>query len=362
MDGGIAVIGAGGFVGARLLEMAVLGGRTDVVPVVRAVRSMGRIAQLGLAYRVGDAGRPDSLASAIAGCEVVVNLTKGDAREILSTTENVHAAAVAAGARLLVHLSSAAVYGAAFPADLPDDAPPLPGHWMPYAREKGRAENFLRTRMGDPSLSIVVLRPMLIWGPGSPYVLGTATSLIDGSAWLVGDGSGICGLMYVDNLVRAIEAVAAHPAPSSAFFHVGDDETTTWSEYYAALASGLCVDPSTIHRLPAGAYRPRVGDLLDGVRGSDAYRWLKDRVPLETRAGLKLRIARARSRGATSGRTVKSSPAVTRELWNLQTIRHRLPTGRFAATFPATSTTSFSAGMASSLTWLRFIGIGDAAA
>jgi nucleoside-diphosphate-sugar epimerase len=321
---------------------------------------MGRIAHLGLAYRVGDAGDPDSLASAIAGCEVVVNLTKGDPREIVRTTQNVHAAAFAAGARLLIHLSSAAIYGATFPAGLPDDAPPRLDHWMPYAREKGRAENFLRARMADPALSIVVLRPMLIWGPGSPYVLGSAISLMDGTAWLVGDGRGICGLVYVDNLVRAILAVAAHPAPAAGSYHVADDETTTWGEYYGALAAGLGVDPSTIHRLPAGAYRAGIGDALDGLRGSDVYRWVKDRVPQETRAALKLRLAAARSRGASAGRG--AHPAVTRELWELQTMRYRLPTAKFAATFTPTSATPFSAGMAASLAWLGFIGIDDAAA
>ena len=46
MGGRVAVLGAGGFVGARLLEMAVLSGRTDIVPVVRSFRSAGRSAQL----------------------------------------------------------------------------------------------------------------------------------------------------------------------------------------------------------------------------------------------------------------------------------------------------------------------------
>jgi hypothetical protein len=229
---------------------------------------------------------------------------------------------------------------------------------MPYAREKGRAENYLRARMADPALAIVVLRPMLIWGPGSPYVLGPATSLNDGTAWLVGDGGGVCGLMHVDNLVRAIEAVAAHPAPRSGFYHVGDSETTTWGEYYGALAAGLGVDPSTIHRIPEGAYRPGMRDALDGLRGSDGYRWLKERVPLEARAALKSRIARARSRTSAG----PARPVVTREMWQLQTLRYRLPTAAFATTFGVTGATPFADGMASSLAWLGFIGIGNAAA
>jgi len=48
---GVAVVGAGGFVGARLVEMATLAGRTDVVPIVRAYRSVGRNAHLGVPHR-----------------------------------------------------------------------------------------------------------------------------------------------------------------------------------------------------------------------------------------------------------------------------------------------------------------------
>src|SRR6185503_20187929 len=172
MARGVAVVGAGGFVGARLVEMATLAGRTDVVPIVRAYRSIGRSAHLGMPHRIADATRLESLRDALAGCDVVVNLTMGRPSDILPITRNVYGAAVSVGARLIVHMSSAAVYGQVDRPDLPDDAPPLCDHWMPYARQKALAENFLRERMSGSQPAIVVLRPSLIWGPGSPWVLG----------------------------------------------------------------------------------------------------------------------------------------------------------------------------------------------
>src|SRR5439155_1239680 len=256
MRGGIAVLGAGGFVGSRLLERAAHAGRTDIVPVVRAARSVGRTANLGISHRFGDASRAETLERALAGCEAVVNLTTGDPADIPRTTENIYTAALAAGARLLVHLSSASVYGAVEQPDLPDDAPPWPGHWMAYARQKGVAENFLRERMAERRLAIVVLRPGLVWGPGSPWVLGPATDLLRGAAFLAGSGGGICNLMYVDDLLRGIDAVG------------------------------------------------------------------------------------------------------TREIWHLQTTRYRLPTTKFRATFGDHNMVPFPVGMAASLAWLRFIGIG----
>jgi nucleoside-diphosphate-sugar epimerase len=357
MGGGVAILGAGGFVGARYLEMAVLGGRTNVVPVVRAFRSVGRNAHLGVAHRIGDASRAESLKGALAGCDVVVNLTMGDPSTILGTTENVYTAAVASGARLLVHLSSAAVYEEVARPDLPDDAAPQLGQWMPYGRQKGLAENFLRARMADQRIAIVVLRPGLIWGPGSPWVLGPATELVRGGAYLVGDGHGICNLLFVDNLVRSIDAVIAHPAPTAGFYHVGDNETTTWREYYGALADGLGSDPATIHVLPAGPYRIGLRDRVADVQGLPIYRWLKDRLSVETRSAIKVRFARRRRPGAAWA--ASESPAITREGWQLRTTPHRLPTTKFRAEYGDQNRTSFASGIAASLAWLRFVGLDD---
>ncbi len=357
MRGGVAVLGAGGFVGSRLLERATHGGRIDIVPVVRAARSIGRTANLGVTYRFGDASRADSLERALAGCEAVVNLTTGDPADIPRTTENIYAAALAAGARLLVHLSSATVYGMVERPDLPDDAPPRPGHWMPYARQKGVAENFLRERMTDGRLAIVVLRPGLVWGPGSPWVLGPATDLVQGRAFLAGGGTGICNLMYVDDLLRGIDAVLAHREPLSGFYHVGDDQTISWAEYYAALAAGLGVDPATIRTVPGDRYRTGLRDRLDDLKTLPVYKRMKDRLPVEARALIKRRLARSLGRGVPTANPSVGA-AVSRELWHLQTTRYRLPTAKFRATFDHHNGVSFPSGIAAALAWLRFIGVG----
>lgn len=354
MGGGVAVLGAGGFVGARMLEMAVLRGRTDIVPIVRSFRSVARSAHLAVPHRLADASRHESLVRALDGCDAVVNLTVGATSEILRTTESIYRAACTAGARVLIHISSATVFGEIDRPDLPDDAPPRLDHWMPYARQKGLAENFLRARMGTGPLAIVVLRPSLIWGPSSPWVLGPASDLTRGAAYLVGDGAGVCDLMYVDDLVRSIDAVVARPAPPSGFFHVADDAASTWREYYGALAEGLGVDPATIHVVPGGRYHPGLRDRLDRIRGLRAYGWLKERISLETRTHLKARIARARRRDATPS---AAGPVIDRTMWELQATRYPLPTAKFRTTFGPQNRGSFASGLAASLAWLRFIGV-----
>ena len=353
MGGGVAVVGAGGFVGARFLERGLIEGRTDLVPIVRAVRSVGRIAELGIPYRVADASDARGLARALDGCDAVVNLTKGSSQEILETTKAIHAAATAAGARVLVHLSSAAVYGDLDGPDLPDDAPPRIDLRNVYARQKALAEIFLRQRIAEAGPAIVVLRPSLIWGPGSPWVLGPATDLVQGRAYLVGDGSGICNLSYVDNLVNAVRAVVDHPAPARGFYHVADDETTTWREYFGALSAGLGLDPKDIHRVPDDRFRPGLKDRLGDLQSLALYGWLKDRVSKDTRAAIKLRLARR----AKPGPPAQAAPSVSREMWHLQMTRYALPATKLASAFGHQNTTSFSSGIAASLAWLEFLGL-----
>jgi len=354
--GGVAIVGAGGFVGARLLELAAHDGRRDIVPIVRAHRSVARTAHLGTLHRIGDASDPVSLGAALSGCDVVVNLTMGEASEVLPIAKSVYAAAVAAGARLVIHLSSATVYGGIERSDLAEDAPPRADHWMPYARQKGLAEDFLRGRMAGSGPRIVVLRPGLIWGPGSPWVEGPGAELVHGSAYLVGDGSGICNLMYVDDLVRRIFAVVDHAAPVSGFYNVADSGPITWAEYYAALASAVGASAWEIQRLPAGPYHAGLRERLGAVRDTPLYRGLKERLPLETRTRLKLRLARAR--GATSSAGA-ARPAPTRTMWELQRTRAALPAERFAAAFGPTPRTPFADAIAASAAWLGFIGVDE---
>src|SRR2546428_13814528 len=105
MAGGVGIRGAGGFVGAGFGELAVLGGRSDeVIPIVRAAKSVARTAHLGLTYRFGDASRPDSLARALEGCEAGGDLPQGGPADNPRIGAGVPRPAPAAPGRLLLHL------------------------------------------------------------------------------------------------------------------------------------------------------------------------------------------------------------------------------------------------------------------
>ncbi len=161
--------------------------------------------------------------------------------------------------------------------------------------------------------------------------------------------------MYVDDLVRRIFAVIDHSAPAAGFYNVADAGPITWGDYYAALASALGATEGEIWHLPDARYRAGLRERLGAVRETPLYRGLKERLPLETRARLKLRLSRAR------GLTVSGAarPAPTRTMWELQRTPAALPAERFAAAFGPVPRTPFADGIAASAAWLRFIGVDE---
>ncbi|MBI3690016.1 MAG: NAD(P)-dependent oxidoreductase, partial [Mycolicibacterium aromaticivorans] len=250
----IALIGAGGYVGARLIEKSVLLGEPSLVPIVRSWRSQGRLARYGVRTVQGDANDAASMVPHLEGCGMAVNLTMGDNASMVDNAQAIHEACRRAGVPLLVHMSSAEIFGRAEAADLKENSAPTTRHWMEYGRAKAATESWLRTQFNGP-VKVVILRPGLIWGPGSGWLVQPAQSLIDGTAYVFNDGRGICNLIHVDNLIRHVEELARAEQVESAIFNVSDVETLTWMDYYAAVAQQLGIDSSTIRKLPESAFR-----------------------------------------------------------------------------------------------------------
>src|SRR5436853_7812411 len=113
----IALLGASGFIGSRIVELFHLEGWCEVKAVVRQFSSLARLARFDLAWQLADATSLQQLTAAFEGCEAVIHAIGGDAQVILETIAPVYRAAAAAKVRRIVYLSTASVHGQA----------PLPG-------------------------------------------------------------------------------------------------------------------------------------------------------------------------------------------------------------------------------------------
>jgi 2-alkyl-3-oxoalkanoate reductase len=350
----IAILGAGGFVGSRIVEMSVLRREFDVVPIIRSPKSACRLARLGQIWQFAGAGDAQKLGPLMAGCDAVVNVTVGDYEAISETTEAFWRACAAAKVPRFIHISTGSVFGRVEDPNTSDDSPLVQNHWMPYVRAKVAAEEVLKRHFADGRVGCTILRPYLIWGVRSPWVEGPAADMMAGKAFLIGGGKGVCNLINVDNLIQEILALVDHE-PVSGCFNVSDDESTSWAAYYAALAQEIGIDFKTINQLSAGPYRPTLAGRITDFKQSGAWQWLKTK--LSRPARLKLRAMQT-SFQPTSGPEPAPQPVVTRGGWENQNVVHKLSNAKFRRTFGRKNELTFVEAMTRVGDWLRASGFG----
>jgi len=364
-SGEVAIIGAGGFVGSRMVESLLLAGESNFRAIVRAYRSFAGTCRFGPDVNLvrADAEDLESLERAISDCATVVNLTTGSPASIRRSTKVIYEACVRAKVPRLVHLSSAVVYGDVALPDTHDDSRPLTDHWMPYARAKAYSERWLRQHAMAGPCEIITLRPGIIWGPHSPHTLGIAQALVGRSAYLVDGGRAVFNGIYIDNLVAAILTSHRHPEPVRGFYNVSDQEHVTWSNFYAAFGSYLDCDVGKLPVVTGRRFSWSVPSVVDYVQNlpvmNQLYHRLKKRLPDGLRAKLKQMLS---GRGGYEERASRYAkrPRIERELWYLQKTRHKLPSEKFARRFGFTPPISFEEGVRRTARWLAYLGFGCA--
>lgn len=182
--GEIAVLGASGFIGRRLVARLLAQG-APVTAVARRPQGLppellGPAAEGALRVVPGRLEDPASLAGAIAGAEVVVHLATGSGetweqvrRAMVDGSVAVARAALAQGVRRFVYVSSiAALYaGADCGAPVLEDSlavDPRPAGRDVYSRGKIAAEQALLDLRREAGLPLVIVRPGVVLGPGKP--------------------------------------------------------------------------------------------------------------------------------------------------------------------------------------------------
>lgn len=262
----VGVLGAGGFVGSRIVEQLHLEGAARVVPIVRSFSALTRPARFALETRMADALDRAALARAFAGCDIVVNAVLGPYNQIVAEPPAIYGAAQQAKVRRLVHISTASVHGQAPEPGTDETSALRTDQPFPYNNAKVRAERqfqALRKRGGE--VELVMLRPGIVFGPRDIWISGIAKALTQGAAYLVDGGRGICNTVYIDNLVHAVRLCFEAPVDGEVFL-IGDSGTITWAElhHWVATALGDCPPPRVLNN---PTIIPARRALLDRLRG-----------------------------------------------------------------------------------------------
>ena len=357
-----AVLGANGFIGNRITELFALGEGMEVRPIVRDYSSLARASRFDLASRVANAFDQEALQIAFQGCDVVVHAVAGDIKTILGTLVPVYQAAQKAGVRRLVYLSSGSVHGQS----------PLPGtderstlsdqQVLPYNNAKVQAERTLFEIRNQGDVELVVLRPGIVFGPRSSWIINFADNLLAGQASLLNRGEGICNSIYVDNLVHAIYLAATRPSIDRDVFLLGDQECVTWANLYQPIANAFGYD---FMSLPEGVISEKdikqklsLFERFEPIRASKPVQGLLSIIPH------RFRVAMYRAyetifepQGeAWMTRHKQGPPAISREMAMLYSCEYKLPHLKATQILGYKPPVSFNEAIHRTVAWLAFAG------
>jgi nucleoside-diphosphate-sugar epimerase len=251
-DTNILVTGAGGFIGGAVVRALAAEPDLTVHGATRDGRALGD-GILPCRLDVCDAA---SMTAALRGIDAVVHCAVGKRTTTVEGTQVLLRAARAAGVRRVVHLSSVAVYGGAA-GTVDETADVVSPEGRGYANWKAATEAAC-AEAARSGLDVVILRPAIVYGPGSLFwIILPARRLLSGAWGALGEaGRGTCNPVHVTDVAAAcLAAIRAAPANGTEAFNVSGRETLTWSAWYASLAAALGCP--ALREMSAAAWRRR---------------------------------------------------------------------------------------------------------
>jgi NADH dehydrogenase len=240
----LAVTGAGGFVGRRVVEAAARAG-WEVVGLVRtreqAVRDAG-------GHPVRSPLEPTALAPHLAGCAAVVHLANVGAESEQSFesvnvegTRSVIAAALRAGVPRIVYFSGLGVEH--------------------YGRKRHATNRYFLSKLSAEldllrsGLDVAIFRPSYVLGPGGELVTALARELGSGSVELVGDGGYRLQPIAVADAAAAALAAAGRESDWPIVFDLVGPEAVSYATLAGRIAGILGVPAYRTRSVPeARAY------------------------------------------------------------------------------------------------------------
>lgn len=272
----ILVTGGTSLIGSQLA--LALAARGDDVTVLQR-----RPSNLGLAEVLADLGDVEAVQRAVEGQDAVVHLAakanvSGDPAEYLRInvggTRAVVQAATRAGVRRLVYVSSPSVAHSGSSLVGAGAGPADPHRARgPYARTKAAAE-LIALAADSPQLSVLAIRPHLVWGPGDTQLTARIVARAQaGRLPIIGSGAALIDTTYIANAVEAlVAAVDRCPQAHGRALLVSNGEPRPIAEILSAICRAGGANPPRRHVPVAAAIV--AGALSDGAFA--ARRWLSE--------------------------------------------------------------------------------------
>jgi UDP-glucose 4-epimerase len=174
-------------------------------------------------------------------------------------------AAAAAGVRRFVFVSSIKVNGETTDSRDPFTADEQPAPLDPYGVSKREAEDALRVVASESGMEVVIVRPVLVYGPGVKANFESMMRwLSKGVPLPFGALTNKRSLVALDNLVDLLIVCIDHPAAANQTFLVSDGEDLSTTELLKRIARSLD-KPARLLPVPQGLIKGAAS--LAGLRG-----------------------------------------------------------------------------------------------
>jgi nucleoside-diphosphate-sugar epimerase len=146
-------------------------------------------------------------------------------------TENVMRAAIAAGVRRVVHVSSNSPIGtSASPEQTFDEASPY-RPYMKYGHSKMLAEQIVLGAARGGAIETVVVRPPWFYGPGQPARQSRFIAMVKaGRVPIVGSGENRRSMAYIDNICQGLLLCESHDSANGQTYWIADRRPYTMNE------------------------------------------------------------------------------------------------------------------------------------
>jgi nucleoside-diphosphate-sugar epimerase len=251
----ILVTGGNGFVGRHVVS-ALLDRGDRVRVLVLPDEDASSLEERGVAVYRGDLRRAETLFAPMHGVDGVLHLAAmmdvwrplEDYRAVNVTgTENVCRAALAAGVRRFVHMSSSSVYGMARGRPV-DERFPMAPFRDPYPITKAEADLAVQRMTSEDGLPAVIVRPDQIFGPGDHlHFCRMADRLRAGRGLIVGRGDNTLPFVYVSDAVQGLLLALDHKRALGQAYNITNDRPLTQKELLHAIARAVDARPPRLH-------------------------------------------------------------------------------------------------------------------
>ncbi|HET6433214.1 NAD-dependent epimerase/dehydratase family protein [Dyella sp.] len=295
--GSVMVLGAGGFIGRRLVQALAAAGR----PVIAVSRHAANFDHDGVEQVVGELRAAEDFRPLLARSQTVVHVASNSTPAssaglpLAEITGNLYPTLALLQAmqsfpdRGLLYLSSGGcLYASSAPTGVSEKAPPDPRSY--HGAGKVAAESFISAWTSQFRTSATILRPSNVYGPGQAARTGFgivptafARMLKDETLTVWGDGSSVRDYLFIDDLVALCLKMIATPMPSGArMFHAGSGEGVSLRNLLAVMEHASGKRLRRIYEASRAVDANCV--VLDSSEVRNAYDW-KPAVTLE--AGLR---------------------------------------------------------------------------